>query len=50
MFCWAESGHLPSVVEIYSTPNNHGTKEILDGIGLDGLGPESDAVIFYSSG
>ncbi|WVQ89409.1 hypothetical protein IAS59_003167 [Cryptococcus gattii] len=50
MFCWAESGHLPSVVEIYSTPNNQGTKEILDGIGLDGLGPESDAVIFYSSG
>ncbi|WVQ75195.1 hypothetical protein IAR50_004806 [Cryptococcus sp. DSM 104548] len=50
MYCWSESGHLPSIVEIYSTPNPRGVQEVIDGVGLEDLGPESDGMIFFSSG
>ncbi|ODO07016.1 hypothetical protein I350_04383 [Cryptococcus amylolentus CBS 6273] len=50
MYCWSESGHLPSIVEIYNAPNARGVQEVMDGVGLEELGPESDGMIFFSSG
>ncbi|WVQ79443.1 hypothetical protein IAT38_001541 [Cryptococcus sp. DSM 104549] len=50
MFSWSESPALPSVGPIFLAPNEPGAKEILDGKGLEGLGPESDGTIFFSSG
>ncbi|WWD20097.1 hypothetical protein CI109_104571 [Kwoniella shandongensis] len=49
MYCWSETSYLPSLMEVFQTPTD-AAKDVLSDEGLDGLGPESDAVIFYSSG
>ncbi|WRT69457.1 uncharacterized protein IL334_006443 [Kwoniella shivajii] len=48
MYCWSESSHLPTLLEIFDTPTD--VNAILRGEGLEALGPESDAVVFFSSG
>ncbi|WVQ80363.1 hypothetical protein IAT38_002468 [Cryptococcus sp. DSM 104549] len=50
MFSWSESPALPSVGPIFLTPNEPGAKEILEGDGIEGLGPESDGTIIFTSG
>ncbi|WVQ66525.1 uncharacterized protein L199_004706 [Kwoniella botswanensis] len=48
MFCWSESSYLPTLIDIFHTPTD--VHSILRGDGLEELSPESDAVIFFSSG
>nr|XP_018260501.1 long-chain fatty acid CoA ligase [Kwoniella dejecticola CBS 10117]OBR82659.1 long-chain fatty acid CoA ligase [Kwoniella dejecticola CBS 10117] len=48
MFCWSESSYLPTLLDLFDTPAD--VQAILRGDGLEGLGPESDAVVFFSSG
>ncbi|WVQ75196.1 hypothetical protein IAR50_004807 [Cryptococcus sp. DSM 104548] len=50
MYCWSDTNYLPSILEVLVKPNPRGVKDILDGKGLEGLGPESDGMIFFSSG
>ncbi|WVN86989.1 uncharacterized protein L203_102164 [Cryptococcus depauperatus CBS 7841] len=50
MYCWSESNCLLSIVELYDTPNDQGVHGVLSDKGLESLGPESDGMIFYSSG
>ncbi|ODO00633.1 long-chain fatty acid CoA ligase [Cryptococcus wingfieldii CBS 7118] len=50
MYCWSDTTYLPSIIEVLSTPNPQGVQDILDGGGLEELGPESDGMIFFSSG
>ncbi|OCF37059.1 long-chain fatty acid CoA ligase [Kwoniella heveanensis BCC8398] len=48
MFCWSESSHMQTLSEVFNTPTD--VRSILDGDTVQGLHPESDAVIFFSSG
>ncbi|WWC73466.1 uncharacterized protein I206_107436 [Kwoniella pini CBS 10737] len=48
MFCWSESLFLPTLISVFNTPTD--VQAILRGDELEGLDPESDAVIFFSSG
>ncbi|KAK8849472.1 hypothetical protein IAR55_004805 [Kwoniella newhampshirensis] len=49
MFCWSETSSLPNLTTVLHTPSES-VRDILRGDGLETLGPESDAVIFFSSG
>ncbi|WWC93048.1 uncharacterized protein L201_008012 [Kwoniella dendrophila CBS 6074] len=48
MYCWSETSYLPTLLDVFNTPVD--VSSILRGDGLEELGPESDAVIFFSSG
>nr|XP_019043272.1 long-chain fatty acid CoA ligase [Kwoniella bestiolae CBS 10118]OCF22202.1 long-chain fatty acid CoA ligase [Kwoniella bestiolae CBS 10118] len=48
MFCWSGSSYLPTLLDVFDTPVD--VNPILRGDGLEDLGPEGDAVIFFSSG
>ncbi|WVQ79445.1 hypothetical protein IAT38_001543 [Cryptococcus sp. DSM 104549] len=50
MFCWDTSSFVESVEAVLRTPNEAGKQDVLSSKGLEQLGPESDATIFFSSG
>ncbi len=52
--CWSSVAHLPQsvqdVVGQIGKPDPKVVQEVIDGVGVEKLGPDSDGIIFFTSG
>lgn len=56
VYCWSSVAHLPqnvraTVGEIGDAKTSpQAVKDVIDGVGVEELGPDSDGIIFFTSG
>lgn len=55
VYCWSSVAHLPkkvqkNVKQIVANPDAKLVQEVLNGVGSESLGPDSDGIIFFTSG